>query len=321
MKKIIFLAFLIYSNLIHAVDLAASQQFRWQKIRLGAEVNSIPVSGQVIAEEGALQFQTARVTGRILALVNEEGSSVKKGDILFRITGPECVSIREEKRIAKASNLQDLLDTIEQRQKELNLIVTATECAIVADSSGVLFKRKVNSGSAFNQGDSLAQILAPSRMRIEIEVPEKSASVISRGTTVNFKIPSLNNFKGSSVVQQVFPLVDEGTHVMKARLQKTDLPPQTKLNSMVFAEIALTSGKKCFIVPNTAITLQDSNSWVLKKNSKVERIPVVIVSNEGDETLINPVQPGALSEKDDIATHNVPFLYQAVKNETLKDHR
>ncbi len=313
MKNFILIAFTFFSQLALAKDLADSQQFRWKKLQLGSEVNSIPVTGQVIAEEGALQYQTARVNGRILALVNEEGSTVKKGDVLFKITGPECVSIREEKRIAQASNLQDLIATIEQRQRELNLIISPHDCSIVADSSGVLFKRKVNSGSAFNQGDSLAQILAPSRMRVEIEVPEKSASVIAPGTIVNFKIPSLGSFKGSSVVQQVFPLVDEGTHVMKARLQKINLPPQTKLNSMVFADIALTSGKKCFIVPNTAVTLQDSNSWVLKKGKSIERIPVVVLSDEGDTTLINPVKTGALSEADEVATHNVPFLYQAVK--------
>lgn len=295
-----------------------SEDYKWQQVKAGDEISTFPVTGQVIAEEGALHFQSARVGGRILSLAVEEGSFVKKNATLFHITGPECVSIREEKRIAVKSNLTDLLSTIEQRQKELNIIVTDKGCVMIADSDGILVKRSVNAGSAFNQGDSLAQILESSKLRVEIEVPEKSASIIKTGTVVKFKIPSLNNFKGESTVQQVFPLVDEGTRAMKARLKKISLPAETKLNSMVFAEVALSSGKQCLVVPSTAVTLQDSGSWIIRKTDKVERIPVMIISNQVETLLINPVKDGDLKQNDIIATHDVPFLFQEIKKNERK---
>jgi Cu(I)/Ag(I) efflux system membrane fusion protein len=320
MKRIILVILIcsIQSSLA-SKDLQSQDEYKWQKVQRGGEVTTFPVTGQVKAEEGALHFQTARVSGRVLSLVNEEGSSVKKGDPLFRITGPECVSIREERRIALKSNLEDLVLAIEQRQKELNIIVSDNECIMVSDSEGVLVKRNLGSGSAFNQGDALAQILEPSKMIIEIEVPEKSAPVISRGTVVNFKIPSLNNFKGKSVVQQVFPLVDEGTRIMKARLKKVHLPVGTKLNSMVFANVSLSSGKECLVVSSTAVTLQDSNSWVIKKSDKLEKIPVVVISNGVDKLMINPAKEGTLNDGDIVATKNVPFLFQELKKNESKN--
>lgn len=319
MKTFITFFLLLISSYSFGSRDITSDIYRWQSVKKDHLTTTFPVVGQVIAEEGALHFQSARVGGRILSLKTEEGSFVKKGSTIFHITGPECVTIREEKRIALKANLTDLLETIKQRQRELNIKVTDTDCLILADSDGILVKRNVNAGSAFNQGDSLAQILEVSKLRIEIEVPEKSASLIQTGSKVIFKIPSMNNFKSESTIQQVFPLVDEGTRVMKARLKKVALPANTKLNSMVFADVSLSDDALCFIVPLTAVTLQDSASWIIKKGEKIERIPVTILSTQSDRVLINPVKAGDIKEGDLVATQDTPFLFQEIKKMNPKD--
>lgn len=299
-------------------DLLKNQEYNWQKVIKKDQVKHLSVTGQVIAEEGALHFQSARVSGRVLSLLNEEGSSVKKGMPLFKITGPECVSLREERRIAQKANLEDLVSSIDQRQGELNIQVTEKDCFIISDADGVLVKRTAGSGNSFSYGDSLAQVLEASNMKIEIEVPEKSAALVSKGSIVSFSIPSLNGFKGQSQVHQVFPIVEEGSRIMKARLQKIPLPKGTKLNSLVFAEIHLPTGKTCFSVPTTAVTLQDNSAWILKKGETLMSIPVNVLGAEKEEMLVMPSDQTLIREGDTIATFNVPFLYQQFKKNSSK---
>jgi multidrug efflux pump subunit AcrA (membrane-fusion protein) len=307
-------ALISFNLFAESVPLKDRTEFKWEKVVLGKEVSSFPVPGVVIAEEGALHMQSARIGGRILSLLNEEGGLVKRGVALFTVTGPECVSIRQEKRIAVNSKLEDLVSSIKVREHELNIRVTDNECLVLADAHGVLVKRSVGSGSSFAQGDVLAQILENDRMRIELEVPERSVGAISKGTTVKFRMPSAPGFTGSSVIQQVFPIVEEGSRVMKARLHRANLPPDTKLNSMVFAEIQLSQNHPCLVVPNTAVTFQDNGSWVIVKTANgLERISVLVIGNDGGKDLINPLIKDKLKEGDMIATYNVPFLYQEVK--------
>lgn len=291
------------------------EEYRWESVVKGKEVSTFPVTGTVIAEEGALHMQSARISGRVLSLLSEEGEMVNKGQAIFSITGPECVSIREEKRIALNSKLSDLVSSITQRERELNIKISERECLMLSDAKGILVKRAVGSGNSFNNGDVLAQILEPERMRIELEIPERSVSAISKGTKVKFRMPSASEFKGSSVIQQVFPIVEEGTRMMRARLHKADLPPDTKLNSMVFADIELSQNQICLVVPTTAVTFQDNGSWVIRKGTNLERIPVIVLGNDSGKVLVNPIKQGELKEGDVIATYNVPFLYQEVKTQ------
>jgi multidrug efflux pump subunit AcrA (membrane-fusion protein) len=297
-------------------SLMSSADYKWQPVQIGKEISSFPVSGMVIADEGAMHIQSARISGRALSLMNEEGGMVKQGQAIFAITGPECISIREEKRIAIHSKLEELVNSIAGREKELNIKVTERECLLLSDASGILVKRNIGSGNSFNQGDVLAQILEPEKMRVEVEVPEKSASLIARGTPVKFRLPSAPGFKGTSVIQQVFPIVEEGTRMMRARLHKANLPKETKLNSMVFADIELSQNHQCLIVPVTSVTFQDNNSWVLKKGSDLKRVAVNVLGNLGKKLLINPSHKDELKDGDIIATYNVPFLFQEVKKQT-----
>lgn len=315
----IFMSFFVIPSLWAGQDnkpiLSQRPEFQWEKVKIGQEVSTFPVTGVVIAEEGALHIQSARIGGRVLSLVNEEGGLVKKGDPIFNIFGPECVSIREEKRIAQNSKLEDLTSSIAQRERELNIKVTEKQCQLLADARGVLVKRSVGSGSSFGQGDILAHVLEPERMRIELEIPERSAGSITKGTVVKFRMPSATGFVGSSVVQQVFPIVEEGTRMMKARLHSSKLPPDTKLNSMVFADIELSQNHTCLVVPKTAVTFQDNNSWVIFRNGNdIERVSVIVVGSENGNTLIRPTVKDKIKADDIVATYNVPFLYQEVKS-------
>lgn len=295
--------------------LGADQTYKWEKVKEGQQSSTFPATGMIIADEGALHIQSARVNGRVLSLMSEEGGIVKKGSPLFLITGPECISIREEKRIAINSKLEDLVSSIVARERELNIKVTEKECVSLADASGVLVKRNVISGNSFSQGDVLAQILEPERMRVEIEVPERSASAIVLGTKVKFRMPSAPDFVGESVIKQVFPIVEEGSRMMKARLHRAPLPQKTKLNSMVFADIELMLNKLCIIIPITAVTFQDNHSWVVKKHTSLEMVSVEVVGKTENGLLVRSLTDKGLKDGDTIATHNVPFLYREMKQQ------
>ena len=318
MKVLLALCSLLFLQPVFAKTLSNLKEdasYKWTVVKEGQQSSTFPATGTIIADEGALHIQSARVTGRVLSLLNEEGGMVKKGHPLFQITGPECISIREEKRIAVNSKLEDLVSSIVAREKELNIKVTEKECFSLADASGVLVKRNVISGNSFSQGDVLAQILEPERMRVEIEIPERSASAITQGTKVKFRMPSAPEFTGSSVIQQVFPIVEEGSRMMKARLHKAPLPPKTKLNSMVFADIELSMNKLCIIVPATASTFQDNGSWVVKKNSTLEPVSVEVLGKTENGVLVRSLGAKKLSDGDTVASHNVPFIYAEIKNQ------
>lgn len=318
MKVLLALSSLLFLQTAFAKTLSNLKEdssYKWTVVKEGQQSSTFPATGTIIADEGALHIQSARVTGRVLSLMSEEGGMVKKGNALFMITGPECISIREEKRIAVNSKLEDLVSSIVAREKELNIKVTDRECFALADASGVLVKRNVMSGNSFTQGDVLAQVLEPERMRVEIEIPERSASTITQGTKVKFRMPSAPEFVGSSVIQQVFPIVEEGSRMMKARLHKAPLPPKTKLNSMVFADIQLTVNKLCIIVPATAITFQDNGSWVVKKTTTLEPVSVEVLGKTENGTLVSAHGSSVLKDGDTVATQNVPFIYAEIKKQ------
>ena len=313
-QLILFLGLFAFSATASNIqELSQNKEFNWETIKKVNEVSSFQVTGTVIAEEGALHIQSARVSGRVLSLVNEEGGIVKRGSPLFAITGPECTTLREEKRIALKSKLEELVTSMSQREHELNIRLTNNECLVLADATGILVKRSIGSGNSFNQGDVLAQILEPEKMQVEIEVPERTASSITRGSPVTFRLPSAPAFKGTSQVHQVFPVVEEGSRMMRARLNKAPLPPGTKLNSMVFATIELPQNKQCLSVPETSVTFQDNKAWVLKRGSTLERIPVDVIGSSGSQLLVSATIQSHLQDGDTVATFNVPFLFQELK--------
>lgn len=294
-------------------ELSQRKEFNWETIKQVNEVSNFQVTGSVIAEEGALHIQSARVSGRVVSLVNEEGGAIKRGQPLFKITGPECTTLREEKKIALKSRLEELVTSMSQREHELNIKVTSSDCLVLSDASGILVKRSISSGNSFNQGDVLAQILEPNKMQVEIEIPERSASAITRGTPVSFRLPAAPAFKGTAQIHQVFPVVEEGSRMMRARLAKTSLPGGTKLNSMVFATIELPQNRQCLAVPETSVTFQDNKAWVIKKGTIMERIPVEIIGSSGQQLLVSASGKARLQDGDTIATFNVPFLFQEHK--------
>ena len=191
----------------------------WQPIEKSASISGITVAGRVVPQDGALNIESARVPGRALAILKREGERVGVGTELFEISSGECFQLMEEKRVAAAKKLDDLVAGVARREKQLGLKLSGDKCFAVANHDGILTKRNVESGASFNSGDALATVLDTRRMTVEFDVPERDQPHVrvDQKTTFQFASNSDQTFTGR--VLNVVPTIDPVTRTSKIRVK------------------------------------------------------------------------------------------------------
>lgn len=303
-----------------AVSFAASESsinYDFITLKKSINENRVKVVGKIVATPSGYTVQSARTTGRILTVLKREGEAVKKGDKIFQVNSPDCLNVKNRAIDKDGDGEIDDFDKVTAlRMKNLDIIVQADGCYIVADRSGVIVKRGVEVGSGFNLSDSLVTIVDPKKLSAELEITEVDSLKIKPGNTVYLHFQEDGTAPIQSKITRMVPIIDPVTRVSKAIVE--DLPHSQffPLETLVKAEIAIQGSEEVYNIPRTALAFYKALYWVVKKSDK-DLIPVKvrIRSEMEGNSLVQSVEPGALKEGDQIVGKGAIF---ALKNTLVK---
>lgn len=264
-------------------------------------VESLDVTIESVGTLKANESVTLRpeVAGRITDITFEEGSPVKKGEVLFKIDDRMAAAeLKQAEANLRLANLEytrfaKLSKTgaatrrlFDQAQASLGVAQANVDLArakldyatIRAPFDGVVGLRNVSPGDYVNTGQDLANFVSYNPMKVDFTIPETRADALQAGQTLEMTVEALPNKSFAGEVYALDPQVDVNGRALALRARVAN--PDNTLKPGYFARVSLVVAKKdaALIVPEGAIVPQGDKtfSYVLRGDDTVTMVPVTI---------------------------------------------
>ncbi|MFM2224366.1 MAG: hypothetical protein RJA07_568 [Bacteroidota bacterium] len=197
--------------------------------------NDIVASGSLLAyDEVELHSE---ISGKIISLNINEGTNVKKGDLLVKLFDADLqaqlkklqaqkeTADKNEQRLKQLLNIKGVgeqeYDNAITQQKTLqadidnmNAMIAKTE--IHAPFNGAIGLKNVSNGAYLTPSVSIASLQNISQLKLDFTIPEKYGSVIKNGDVLQFKIDG-NNETFTAKTYAIEHKIDAETRSIKAR--------------------------------------------------------------------------------------------------------
>lgn len=307
--------YLLCLLLISSHVFAGSEVKKYETAEVGSGNmgNGLKVTGKIVPLDGSIYIESARFSGRVSSVMVKEGDVIHPGKPLFLVNSAECLSLYQEKKMAKDRNLEDILKVVEAREKQLSIVVGETTCHVVASKGGVVTKKMVEAGSNFSSGDNLFTIINRELLTVELDVPERDANKVKIGQKVMVSRPSDSQTNYVSPVDAIIPSLNSVSRTVKVKLKNIKFKNNPSLEEFVFGVIA--TGEEGFLlkVPSASVVFSGDSDYVIKSeaNGKLSIITVNIVNQADGYFLIREKNPNTLHIGDTVISKGAVFLFQA----------
>ena len=209
--------------------------------------NGITAMGTMLANEEV--ELVAEIVGKVKGIYFQEGSRVKKGQLLLKVDDADLQAQLERaefqrKLLSEKLERQRILlkresisrEAFDQLQTDYNVLqadiellnVKISRTEIRAPFDGVMGFRYVSEGSYVQPNSKIAAIVDNSVLKFEFSVPEKYASQDLKGRKVSFRVTG-NDRIYEAEVYAVDPLIDVKTRMIMLRARfynaKSELMP------------------------------------------------------------------------------------------------
>lgn len=243
-------------------------------------------------EEVSLACETA---GKITKIFFEEGTNVRKGQLLLTLNDAELqAQLRQaiiqkeflEKKKARNEKLRErdgisdeefeLLNADLNRQiAQIDAIKSRIDqTKLVAPFSGRIGLRYVSEGSYVNPAAKVADLIDISVVKINFAVPEKYMGMIGKGTKVNFTVAG-NQKSYEGTVYAIEPKIDASTRTIQVRAISNNRDNTILPGAFANINIVLQRTEKANLIPTGALIpeLNQMKVFVLK-SGKAESVNV-----------------------------------------------
>ncbi|MBC7381761.1 MAG: efflux RND transporter periplasmic adaptor subunit [Bacteroidia bacterium] len=254
--------------------------------------NSFNVSGNILANEQV--DLKCEAQGIVIKLAINEGSMVKKGDLLLKINDADL-----QAQLKKADANKKLKEDNENRNRTLlakeaiskqDFDLSTSELSGVnadvellkeqirktelhAPFSGVIGLRSISQGAYVTPATPIASLQDIQKVKIEFAVPEKFATSVQNGSIISFTVSGTDK-KYTATVYAIEPKIAMQTRTILTRAicDETD----KHLIPGLFANVSITLpvSKNSFLIPTQAMVpiLKGQKVFLIQGDSAVERI-------------------------------------------------
>lgn len=274
------------------------------KNKMTSNVNGIVLKPQVFADNLALSGSIeaneqidvqSEVSGIVESINFNEGTSVSKGQILFKVNDIELRA-----QLGKARTAQGLASENERRaklllqkeaisqeeydiasadfksaQSESQLInAQLAKTTIRAPFAGKIGLRSISKGTYVTPTTVVAKLVNTSQVKITFSIPEKYSSQMRVGNSLTFTVAGSKE-KHTAKIYAIEPEVEIETRTLKLRAIAEN--SQGKLLPGTFANVELPLDKitDALLVPTEAlIPIQNGKKIFVAKNGKAKEIVV-----------------------------------------------
>lgn len=184
---------------------------------------------------------------------------------------------------------------------------------LTAPIAGVVTQRNATIGRLVDGEDILFEIVDPSAMWAELDVPESDLALVAVGQTVAITLDNLAGRELTGALSYVAPSIDTRTRTAVARVSLSNADGALRANVFGRARIAVTDLRAAVLVPRSAVQRARSVNLVFVRIAEdaFEARRVVVAQGAGEHVNVT----GRVHAGDDVVTDG-SFL---LKTETLKE--
>lgn len=228
--------------------------------------------GSLEAYQGVMV--SAELSGKVVKIAFEPGSSVKADDLLVQQdTSSEIAQLRSAQASMELARLnfqrakelrpsnvitQSSYDNTEAEYKQAVAQVDAIQATIAkktirAPFDGRLGIRQVNLGQTLNEGDPIVSLQSMDPIFVNFQLPQQELSKFRQGFTVKLTTDALPGAVVSGTITAINPQVDSATR--NIRVQATVKNPNEQLRPGMFVNVAVALPEKrdVLTIPSTAV--------------------------------------------------------------------
>jgi membrane fusion protein (multidrug efflux system) len=267
--------------------------------------NNLSLSGSIEANE---QVEIhSEVSGIVEGIFFNEGSTVTKGQVLFKVNDIELkaqlrqavtkegLAAENERRakllLQKEAISQEEADVARadhasaQAQSQL-IRAQISKTSVRAPFSGKIGLRNISPGTYITPTVLVAKLVNTSKLKITFSIPEKYASQVQSGSVIDFKVSGSTKTYNAKIYA-IEPEVAVATRTLQIRAiaDNTD----GKLFPGTFADIKLPLNiiKDAIVVPSQAIIpIQDGKKVFISNNGQAKEVMVDATTRTDSSILI-----------------------------------
>lgn len=279
---------------------------------------TVPMRDRIRAT-GSLQADesvdlAAETSGRVTGIYFDEGSTVRRGQLLLRINSAELRAQRERVRTRI-----DLAQTREERQRKLleiggvsqdeydgalgELNVFRAELALIdaqlaktevrAPFSGVIGLRYVSEGAFVSSQTQIASLQRLSPMKLEFSVPERYAGQVDLGDEVRFRIAG-SDTSYRAEVYAVEPRVDLDTRTLQIRARVPNAKGGLLPGAFADVELIMDEIPNAVPVPTIAVISEMGGKrvWTIQNGKATPHTVETGIRTEEAVQIVAGIAPG-----------------------------
>jgi membrane fusion protein, multidrug efflux system len=265
--------------------------------------NRISSTGTVMPNE-EVQL-SSEIAGRVTGLRFEEGSRVKKGQLLMTVNDDELRA-----QLQKLQSNQRLYRDMEERQRTLlekeyisrqeydqvsnqlaavnadirALQASLNKATVRAPFDGTIGLRQVSEGSYVAANTPVARLVDSSPVKIDFSIPGRYSSMVKEGDIIKFTAEG-NTQEYEARIYAVDPSIDPATRTLRVRALYPNSKEEVKPGAFVRIDIALKEMEEAILLPTESIVPEiDGHKVFLVKSGKA--VPQMVHIGQRSDRLI-----------------------------------
>lgn len=269
--------------------------------------NRISSTGTVMPNEEVML--SSEIAGRVTGLRFDEGSRVKKGQLLMTVNDDELRA-----QLQKLQSNQKLYRDMEERQRTLlekeyisrqeydqvsnqlaavnadirALQATLNKASVRAPFDGTIGLRQVSEGSFVAANTPVARLVDSSPVKIDFSIPGRYSAMIKEGDMITFTAEG-NPQQYEARIYAVDPSIDPATRTMRVRALYANSREEVMPGSFVRINITLKEMDEAILLPTESIVPEiDGHKVFLVKNGKA--VPQMVHIGQRSDRLIQIIE-------------------------------
>jgi len=266
--------------------------------------NSLSVTGSIEANE-QVEIRS-QVAGLVRSISFQEGSSVRKGQVLVKIDDAElraqlaqaqtrkALAAENERRagllLQKEAISREEYDVaraeLQTAQAQIQLVqAQLAKTSIIAPFSGKIGLRAISVGSFLSPETVVANLVQTDPVKITFAVPEKYSSQVKPNTAFTFTVSGLPD-KHTAIVYAIEPNIEAATRTLQLRARAANPAGQLVPGAFANVQLPLTVIKDALLVPTEAvIPIQNGKKVFVSQGGKAKEV-VVETSTRTEKDLL-----------------------------------
>jgi len=274
--------------------------------------NDIDVTGTIDANERVNLVSEA--AGKITGIYFQEGSYVKKGQLLVKVYNQDLQASLAQNNyniaLAKQNEYRNSIllkkEAISQQEYDISLTALNTlkaqadvvkaqisKTEIRAPFSGTIGLRSVSPGGYLSPNTSIATLVNMDPAKVTFSVPEKYQPYIKPGSKISFTVASsMNDFKAT--VYAIEPSIDVNSRTITVRAKAGNPKGVLKAGSFAKINLALDQIPHAIMIPTEAITpdIKGDKVYIYKNGTAVPRPVTTDLRTDTKIQITSGLKPG-----------------------------